>query len=72
MNQRPGKTHKAAMPQDGKINLFDLIDFMEMSGDALRKEGNDDAAFYFDQAAEYLRINPHKGLKEGPARILGL
>lgn len=72
MNQRPGKSHKAAMPQDGKISLFELIDFMSLASEALNKEGNEDAAFYFEQAAEYLRDNPHKGLKEGVTRILGL
>jgi hypothetical protein len=46
--------------------------FMERCTVNLRDEGEDDAAFYFEQVADHLRKNPHKGLQEEVSRILGL
>lgn len=72
MNQRAGKTHRAAMGTDGRVDLRELIDFMQRCESVLEREGQEDAAFYFGQVAEFVRSNPHKGLKEDAGRILGL
>jgi hypothetical protein len=72
MNQRTGKTHRAAMGTDGRVDLRELIDFMERCSNLLEKEGQSDASFYFGQVAEFIRSNPHKGLKESVTRMLGL
>jgi hypothetical protein len=72
MNQRAGKTHRAALGSDGRVDLRELIDFMERCSETLEKEGQSDASFYFGQIAEYIRSNPHKGLKDGVGRMLGL
>lgn len=72
MNQRAGKTHRAAMGSDGRVDLRELIDFMQRCAESLEKEGQEDASYYFEQVAEFVRENPHKGLKENVTRILGL
>lgn len=70
--QRPGKTHSAAMGTDGRIDLRELIDFMERCANVLDREGQEESAFYFEQVAEFVKSNPHKALKEDAGRILGL
>jgi len=70
--QRAGKTHKAAMGGDGRIDLRELIDFMERCENVLERHGDPDSSFYFGQIKEFLKDNPHKGLKEDAGRILGL
>lgn len=70
--QRPAKTHKAAMGGDGRIDLRELIDFMERCANVLDREGQEESAFYFEQVAEFVKSNPHKALKEDAGRILGL
>lgn len=70
--QRPAKTHRAAMGTDGRISMFEIIDFMESAQHALEQNGEDDAAFYFEQVAEHLKRNPQKGFKEQISRILGV
>lgn len=72
MNQRPAKTHRAAMPSDGRVSLNEVIDFMQTAENLLEREGQEDAAFYFGQVAEFLRDNPTKGLKENVGRVLGV
>jgi len=72
MNQRTAKTHKAAMGGDGRVDLRELIDFMERCANVLDREGQEDSAFYFEQVAEFVKNNPHKALKEDAGRILGL
>lgn len=72
MNQRAGKTHRAALGSDGRVDLREFIDFMERCSELLEKEGQADASFYFGQVAEFVRSNPHKGLKESVTRMLGL
>ncbi len=57
---------------DGRIGYKELMTFMERCTTSLRDEGEDDAAFYFEQVADHLRKNPHKGLQEEVGRILGL
>lgn len=71
-NQRSGKTHRAAMGQDGRISLFEVIEFFENAAKELDKSGNEDASYYFDQVAEWLKVNPQKGFKESTSRILGI
>lgn len=70
--QRPAKTHRAAMGSDGRVDLREIIDFMDRCAVVLTKEHNEDSAFYFEQIAEHLRNNPHRGFKEDVGRILGL
>ena len=70
--QRTSKSHRAAMGTDGRVDMREIIDFMERCSNVLGRSGNEDAAFYFEQIAEFVRDNPHKGLKEDAGRILGL
>ncbi len=70
--QRPGKTHKAAMGQDGRIDLREMIDFMERCANVLERENQSDSAYYFEQVAEFVQRHPEKGIKEDAGRILGL
>jgi len=70
--QRSGKSHKAAMGSDGRIDMRELIDFMERCASVLERQNESDSAFYFEQIAEFVRDNPTKGLKEDAGRILGL
>lgn len=70
--QRTGKKHSAAMGTDGRIDLRELIDFMERCANILDREGQEESAFYFEQVAEFVKLNPHKALKEDAGRILGL
>ena len=70
--QRAAKTHRAALGGDGRIDLREIIDFMERCANALERDNQSDSGFYFEQIAEHLRKNPHKGLKEDAGRILGL
>lgn len=70
--QRPGKSHKAALGSDGRVDLRELIDFMERCANVLNRDNQEDSAFYFEQIAEFIRDNPTKGLKEDAGRILGL
>ena len=72
MNQRAGKTHRAALGTDGRVDLREIIDFMERCANVLNRENQEDSAFYFEQIAEFIRDNPTKGLKEDAGRILGL
>ena len=72
MNQRPAKTHKAAMGQDGRVSLTEVIDFMQSAENLLEREGQEDAAFYFGQVAEFLKENPTKAFKESVGRVLGV
>jgi hypothetical protein len=71
-NQRTAKMHRAAMGQDGRVSMYEIIDFMESAANALAKHGEEDAAFYFQQVHEHLRRNPQKGFKEEIGRILGV
>lgn len=70
--QRPAKTHKAAMGQDGRIDLREMIDFMERCANVLERENQSDSAYYFEQVAEFVQRHPEKGIKEDAGRILGL
>ena len=70
--QRPANSHRAAMGSDGRVDMREIIDFMERCANVLEREGHEDSAFYFEQIAEFVRDNPHKGLKEDAGRVLGL
>ena len=70
--QRPGKTHKAAMGQDGRIDLREMIDFMERCANVLERNNQEESAYYFEQVAEFVQRHPEKGIKEDAGRILGL
>jgi len=72
MSQRPAKTHRAAAGTDGRVSLFEVMDFMESAKNALESAGETDAAFYFEQVHEHLRRNPQAGFKEKVTRILGV
>jgi len=72
VNQRAGKSHAAAMAADDKVPMHKIIDFVDRCAIALHQSQQPDAAFYFEQIAEYLRDNPHRGLKEDAGRVLGL
>ncbi len=72
-NQRPAKTHRAAMPMnEGNIPLQLLIEFAQTAERELEEAGEESASYYFGQLAEHLRSKPHVGLNEKPHRILGL
>lgn len=72
MNQRAAKTHKAALGEDGRVSMFEVIDFFEAAKTALEQHGEEDAAFYFEQVYDHLKKNPQKGFKETVSRILGV
>jgi hypothetical protein len=63
---------KTKPPSDGRVSIKEVIAFMESCTIKLRDANEDDAAFYFEQIADYVRKNPHKGLQEDVGRILGL
>jgi hypothetical protein len=72
-NQRAPKLQRAAVaPGNGNISIRQLIDFSQSAAASLAAEGQEDAAFYFEQLAEHLQSNPEKGLNESVSRILGL
>jgi hypothetical protein len=72
LNQRAGKTHRGALGTDGRVSLYEVMDFLEAAAHALHKHGAEDAAFYFEQVHEHLVRNPQKGFKEDIGRILGV
>lgn len=70
-NQRPAKTHRAAL-SDGTQDMK-IRNFFRDAADILLQEGQDDAAFYFEQVVEY--INSGKSLpstKQEVSRALGV
>ena len=72
MNQRPGKTHAAALRDGDRIALRDLVDFLKEAQQDLVTEGDADAALRFELFEDYLRNQFTGGkLKYKPA-ILGL
>ena len=63
---------KTKAPSDGRVSIKELIDFFQTSANKLTANGEDDSAFYFEQVADHLIQNPHKGLQEKVERILGI
>lgn len=73
MQQRQGKTHKAALVDSGdKIRLIDLIRFCEEASHDLDKMGEEGSAIHFENMAEYLRQDFRGGSLKYTSRILGL
>ena len=70
--QRPAKTFKAAAGTDGRIDLREMIDFMERCANVLERNNQEESAYYFEQIAEFVQRHPEKGIKEDAGRILGL
>ena len=48
MNQRAGKTHKAALVDSDKIRYTDLVEFCKRARTDLESEGDGDAALRFE------------------------
>ena len=70
MNQRPGKRKPASM-SDSFNNPMKTLEFFKSCKEVLEREGQEDAAFYFEQVEDYIRQG-HDIYKEKPAKILGL
>lgn len=62
MNQRAGKTHKAALGDVERINLKDLLSVLKSAQSDLEKVGEEDAALRFEIMREYL-MNDYRGGK---------
>lgn len=70
MNQRRGKTHRAAAFDN---NDMGLVTFLKEAAAMLAKDGKEDAAFYFTMVEDHLRSGGR--LTSSPremAKILGL
>lgn len=67
-NQRAG-TYKSSMSshdhQDRK-----LVEFFDAAQAALEKNGNDDAAFYFEQVSDWMRSG--RSIHDNIHKVLGL
>lgn len=72
MNQRPGKTHAAALRDGDRIALRDLVDFLKEARVELFAAGDDDAALRFELFEDYLRTNFTGGKLKYKPGILGL
>ena len=72
MNQRPGKTHAAALRDGDRIALRDLVDILKEAQNDLVTEGDDDAAIRFDLFEEYLRNQFTGGKLKYKPGIIGL
>ena len=70
-NQRSPNMNRPTMMQDG-ISIAAIKSFAIEAERLLEKEGQDDAAFYFGQLADYSTKYPEKGLSESVSRILGI
>lgn len=71
MNQRPGKTHKAALSDSEKIRYTDLVDFCKKARNDLESEGESDAALRFEILEDWLR-NDFKGQFKYSPKMIGL
>jgi hypothetical protein len=69
-NQRPARVSKPI--GNPTVTLSQLLAFSKEAARLLQNQGDDDAAFYFEQLAEHIQSNPEKGLSESVSRILGL
>lgn len=71
MNQRAGKTHRAALGDN--MADMNLRNFFRTAARVLDNAGDDEASFYFNQVVEHL--NEGKPLPQSvseTARVLGL
>lgn len=72
MNQRRGKTHRAAAFDDRPGDMT-LVTFLKEAVTQLRDSGYEDPAFYFEQVEEHLRNGGRlAGSPRDVARVLGL
>ena len=64
---------KAKMPMRSGVGIYELLNFCDRASLDLKEVGEEDAAFYFEQFADYLRTdyNPGKGLGK-PSKVLGM
>lgn len=72
MNQRRGKTHRAAMSDNDPMGMT-VVTFFKEAALLLKEEGKDDASFYFEMVEEHLRSGGR--LPSGNrdlAKVLGL
>ena len=73
MNQRKGKTHKAALDNGSKVDYRQLVNYVHNARMALEKEGMEDAAFRFEMFEEFLRQDFTNGaVFEFKSKHLGL
>ena len=70
MNQRPGKWKPASM-SDSYNGPMRQLEFFKSCKEVLEREGQNDAAFYFEQCEDWLRAGKDI-YKDPPSRILGL
>jgi len=72
-NQRPGKMHRAAASaNEGSLSLQDLKVFAQRAEKELEAAGEQEAAYYFGQLAEFIAESPEKLTTTSVARVLGL
>jgi hypothetical protein len=71
MNQRAGKTHKAALGDVEKIRYADLVEFCKRARVDLESEGDSDAALRFEILEDWLR-NDFRGTFKYDAKMIGL
>lgn len=71
MNQRAGKMHKAALGEDDKVRLGDLIKFVQSAKEDLERSGEDDAALRFEILEDWLR-NDFRGRLSYSSKVIGL
>lgn len=71
MQQRKGKTHKAALGDSEKVNYRDLVEFVSKAKTDLESVGESDAALRFEIFEDWLR-NDFKGRLKYEAKIIGL
>lgn len=72
MNQRKGKTHKAALGDGEKVGLGALITFLKEAERDLVKAGDDDAALRFEIFREYLMNDFRGGFLKYQSKAIGL
>lgn len=63
MNQRPGKTHLAALGDGQNVTLRSLIDYVKNARVALDETDHEDAAYYFEMFEDFLRTEVANGTK---------
>jgi len=71
MNQRAGKTHKAALVDSDKIRYTDLVEFCKRARTDLESEGDSDAALRFEILEDWLR-NEFRGSFKYNSKMIGL
>ena len=69
-NQRPGKTHAAAINDRSGMGT---LHFFKAAAEALTESGYEDEAFYFEQVVDHLRSGGSlPTTKRGAEKVLGL